>query len=74
MRAMYDYVCPICGPFERYTYYEDTPVQCDCGMVVHRVLSAARFIKVDGFPSGINGDQWAKTREQNARRVKERDG
>lgn len=68
-KAMFDFYCEHCGNrHERYVYAELEASLCGCGKMAKKALSAPSYFKIDGFRSEINGDKWAKTREDNAKR------
>jgi len=69
VKILINYACSSCGvETERYTIPEEECNPCECGGMAYKVLSAPRFLKIDGFPSGIEGAAWAKVREANSKR------
>jgi hypothetical protein len=54
MKRMYDYACKCGQKFEKFTTYEMVNVQCECGELAVRALSAPAF-RLEGwsgsFPS-----------------------
>ncbi|CAB4141639.1 hypothetical protein UFOVP420_18 [uncultured Caudovirales phage] len=54
MRRMYEFVCECGQRTEKLVGYETATVQCGCGGIAHRIMSAPKF-KLEGwsgaFPS-----------------------
>lgn len=74
MRVLDDYKCDKGHITERFVE-PDSLVTCPvCEGVCQRILSSPSVLRMDGMPINIMSDQWAKTREKNYIRCKERDG
>ena len=74
MKAIFEFKCENCGEtHERFVYSELKESICGCGKMANKIISYPAYFKVDGFRAGINGDKWAKTREDNARRKAKQD-
>ena len=43
MKRMYEFVCDCSKRTEAFTVYETESVQCECGGLAHRVISAPAF-------------------------------
>ena len=72
-QAMFDFTCSHCGDtHERFVYPELEESLCGCGHMAKKALSAPSYFKVDGFRADIMSDSWAKKREKNAKRSRER--
>ena len=74
MRVLDDYVCKKGHTTERFIE-PDSIVNCPiCEGLCERVLSSPSVLRMNGAPINIMSDQWARTREKNYIRTKERDG
>lgn len=58
MKRMYEFVCESGQRIERFTSYEDKTVQCQCGKLASRVISAPAS-KLEGW-SGHFPSAWTK--------------
>jgi len=69
-KALFEFRCMTCGEtHERYIRATELESECpSCSHVAIKAIGAPRHLKVDGFPAGIMGDRWAKTREDNSKR------
>ena len=73
MKRMYEFACENGHHIEKLTDYEAVNVQCDCGVISHRKISAPK-IKLEGwsghFPTSAH--QFDRThREKLAAELKE---
>lgn len=75
MKQLNDYKCS-CGKVqERFIDNSIKEVDCECGLKATKTLDLSSVLfRVDGFPAGINGDAWARTREKNHVRNREQNG
>ena len=78
MKVMLEYYCRDCGEsHERFLDPTIMTSRCECGELAHKSLSYPKVLNFrqggKTFPMGIDGDKWAKTREEKARKTRERD-
>ena len=72
MKILSDFRCSNNHISEEYIERDINRIQCRfCSNMADKQISAPRHIRVDGYQSGIDGDQWAKARIANSRRYKE---
>lgn len=69
MRILNDYECHDCmNVTEEYEEPETLTVICKCGGVKHKLLGTGSYFKINGSRMDLMSEQWAKRREENARR------
>ena len=74
MKILVDFKCPNDHVTEAYIDNTAQNIVCLCGEMAERQVSCTQNLRMNGAPIHINSDKWAKTREDNWRRCKERDG
>jgi len=75
MRGVYEFQCKNGHINDRYFDHTIKEIQCpECNEMAYKIISAPRCLRMDGKPIDIMSDAWAKRREDNARRIAERDG
>lgn len=71
-KVLIEFECLTCGDtHERFTTPDMMHSPCECGGQALKQLSFPRQFKIDGFPSGIDGDEWARKHNNRAKKMRE---
>ena len=73
--ALFEFQCPSCDEVhERYVGVGQNNSVCACGELAFRIISAPRDLKINGHSVRLDTDQWAKSRIQRAKVIRENNG
>ena len=75
MRIINDYECHDCMKVtEEYEESDTLTLICKCGGVKHKLIGKGAYFRIDGSRMDLMSEQWAKSRETRARKIRDNNG